>query len=438
MKPLHDSGIFALFVILMLTSSLVADDWNQWQGLNRDGIWNESGTLTKFPTGGPQVLWRAPIANGYAGPAVANGKVFVADYVVNAGDDTPNPGKKSELTGTERIQCLDAKTGKQIWIHEYDCDYKLSYPNGPRATPAVDGDCVYTLGAEGNLCCLNVENGSVVWSRELKKEYNMELAPHWGFAAHPLVDGDTLYCVVGGENSVAVAYDKTTGVEKWRALSAKSPGYCPPTMIDAGGTKQLLIWHPESLNSLNPETGEVYWSFKMKPAYEMSIIAPIHHGDYLYATALMGSSILVKLDPDKPAATEVWRGNGVHPDHNPPLIVDGHIYGVDDRGQLRCFELESGKRIWESLATAPNGRPANAATGFIVKNQDHYYLTTETGELIVARMSPNGFEELDRAQILEPTSSSSNRQVVWSHPAYANQCIFARNDKEIVCISLAE
>ena len=155
------------------------------------------------------------------------------DYVVKAGDDTPNPGKKSELTGTERIQCLDAKTGKQIWIHEYDCDYKLSYPNGPRATPAVDGDCVYTLGAEGNLCCLNVENGNVVWSRDLKKEYNMELAPHWGFAAHPLVDGDTLYCVVGGENSVAVAYDKTTGVEKWRALNAKSPGYCPPTMIDS-------------------------------------------------------------------------------------------------------------------------------------------------------------------------------------------------------------
>ena len=361
------------------------------------------------------------------------------DYLKEKGDDRPDPGKKSELVGKERVQCLDAKTGEQLWVHEYECNYKLSYPNGPRVTPTVDGDRVYTLGAEGHLFCLNVENGNVIWSKDLKKEYEMPLAPHWGFAGHPLVHGNTLYCFVGGKGSVAVALNKMTGDELWRNLSTtKDAGYCPPTMIEAGGTEQLLIWHSEALNSLNPKTGEVYWSFKMKPAYEMAIVAPVKHGDYLYATALQGTSILLKLDTKKPAATEVWRDKGVHPDHNPPLLVDGHIYGVDGRGQLRCFNLKTGERVWESMATAPGGRPANAGTGFIVKNHDHYFIMTETGELIIAQMSPSGFTEIDRAKILEPTSRTGNRNVVWSHPAFANKCMFARNDKEIVCVSLAD
>ncbi len=418
--------------------SSAADDWNQWRGANRDGVWNETGTLVDFPDGGPQVVWRSPVANGYAGPAVAEGKVFVADFLKEQGDDTPNPGKKNDLIGTERIQCLDADTGERLWVREDKCNYKLSYPNGPRATPTVDGDRVYSLGAEGRLNCLNTENGNVIWTRDLKQDYGMDLAPHWGFAAHPLVDGDTLYCVVGGEGSVAVAFDKNDGTEKWRALNAKSPGYCPPTMIDAGGTKQLIIWHPESLSSLNPQTGEVYWSFKMNPAYEMSIIAPVKHGDYLYATALQGTSILLKLDSEKPVATKIWEGHGVHPDHNPPMIVDGYIYGVDEQGQLRCIELESGKRVWETLAAATNRRPANSTTGFLIQNQDHFYLMTEQGELIIAKLSPTGYQELDRGKILQPTSRTGNREVVWSHPAFANRRMYARNDKEIVCVSLAK
>jgi outer membrane protein assembly factor BamB len=413
------------------------DDWTQWLGKNRNGTWNESGTLDHFPEGGVRILWRAEVAGGYAGPAVADGRVFLADYVRAEGDDTPNPGKKSELVGTERITCLDAGTGAQLWQYAYPCNYRLSYPAGPRVTPTVDADHVYALGAEGNLICLKATTGDVVWKRDLKSDYQLPEAPHWGFAAHPLVDQANLYCIVGGEGSVAVAFDKLTGKEKWRALSAVSQGYCPPTMIEAGGTRQLLIWHPEALNSLNPETGSVYWSFELKPAYDMSIIAPIRSGDYLYATALQGTSLLLKLDASQPKAIEVWRGHGPHPDHNPPLVVDGHIYGVDEQGQLRCFDLETGERVWESMATCTNGRPANSTTGFIVANKDKYFIFTEQGELLVARMSTAGFEELDRAKILEPTSRTGNRRVVWSHPAFANQCMFARNDKEIVCVSLA-
>ncbi|MGI9517045.1 MAG: PQQ-binding-like beta-propeller repeat protein [Pirellulaceae bacterium] len=437
---MRSSTLFLLIALVafVFTADSSADDWRQWLGNNRDSNWNEAGILKAFPADGPQLVWRAEIAGGYAGPAVADGRVFVADYLRSEGDDTPNPGKKSELTGQERVTCFDASTGEQLWQHAYDCNYKLSYPAGPRSTPTVDGDHVYTLGAEGHLYCFRAESGDIVWKKDLKKEYGLDLAPHWGFAAHPLVDGDTLYCVVGVEGSVAVAFDKNTGDEKWRALSARSQGYCPPTMIEAGGTKQLLIWHPESLNSLNPDTGEVYWSFEMEPAYDMSIIAPIMHGDYLFATALQGTSLLLKLDPNQPAAEEVWRDKGPHSDHNPPLIVDGHIYGVDEKGQLRCYELESGEQVWESTATMTGGRPASATTGFIVRNGDQYFIATEQGDLILANMSPGGFEEVGRFNMLEPTGRTGNRSVVWSHPAFADQCVFARNDKEIVCYSLAE
>jgi outer membrane protein assembly factor BamB len=289
------------------------------------------------------------------------------------------------------------------------------------------------------LNCFNVADGKTIWSHDLKKEYGLAEGPMWGYAAHPLVYEDMLYCIVGGEGSIAVAFDKNSGKEIWRSLSARSPGYCPPTMIHAGGTDQLIIWHPEAINGLDPKTGKPYWSVKLAPAYDMSIIAPVKYGDYLLATALQNATLLLKLDPDKPAVTEVWRGKGTQPDHNPPMVFEDHIYGVDVKGRLRCIELVSGKRIWESTATCTDGRPAASTTGFLVRNGDHWYITTDQGELIIAQMSPEkGFQELGRTKLVEPTAENWGRKIVWSFPAFAGKCVFARNDKEIVCYSIAE
>ena len=423
-------------VILFLSIDAVGQDWNQWLGPQRDSVWRETGIITEIPEDGLKVLWRAPIAGGFSGPAVAGDHVYVTDYLLKEGDQTFDPGRRSKLKGTERVHCFNAKTGEAVWTHEHECDYNISYALGPRTTPAVDGDRVYTLGAEGHFFCLNAKNGDVIWKKDFKAEYNIEEAPIWGYAAHPLVHGELVYCMVGGEGSVAVAFNKNTGEEVWRALSSASIGYCPPTMINAGGVDQLIIWHAESVNGLDPETGEEYWSVPIKPAYEMSIIAPIKHGDYLLMTALQGASVLLKLDSEKPAVSEVWRGKGLQPDHNPPIVFENHIYGVDVKGHMRCIDLVSGERIWESLATCPNGRPANSATGFIVKNEDHWYITTEQGELIIAKMNPEGFEEVGRAKMVEPTATNWGRKIVWSHPAFAGKCVFARNDNEIVCISL--
>src|SRR5205823_10953660 len=204
----------------------------------------------------------------YAGPAVAGGKVYVTDYVTAADVKIPNFDRK-EFSGTERVLCLDQKTGQEKWKHEYPVKYAISYPAGPRCTPTVHDGKVYTLGSEGNLFCLDADKGDVLWSKEFKKDYQAK-TPMWGFCGHPLVEGKKLICVVGGPNALVVAFDKDSGKELWKKLSADEPGYAPPTIIEAGGKRQLLIWDPKYLHSLDPEKGDEYWVVDLAPNYAMS------------------------------------------------------------------------------------------------------------------------------------------------------------------------
>jgi outer membrane protein assembly factor BamB len=428
----------ALALLLSGVGMVHADDWPQWMGPRRDDVWRETGLLAKFPASGPKVRWRVPIDGGYAGPAVADGRVFVTDFVTD-GPRKPDPGARPEIQGRERVLCFDL-AGKALWKHEYPCTYKISYPAGPRCTPTVADGKVYVLGAMGNLTCLDAADGKVHWTRDLPQDYQID-APHWGYCGHPLVDGPRLVCLVGGQGSVAVAFDKDTGKELWRSLSAKQPGYSPPTLIEAGGKRQLLIWDAESINSLEPESGKVYWSVPLAPSYGMSIMAPRKWENYLFTGGIGGKAVLLKLAADRPAETEVWRGKertALYPVNSTPFLEDGYIYGVDQPGQLRCVKLESGDRLWETTRPTTGDRPASSGTAFLIKNGERFVLFSETGDLILARLTPRGYEEQSRAHILEPTSEAFGRSVVWSHPAFANRCVFARNDRELVCVSLAD
>jgi len=436
------SARLVLLTVVLTVPAARADNWPQWLGPRRDSVWRETGILDKFPEDGPKVRWRVPIAGGYAGPAVAEGRVYVTDYVVTEGRQTNDPGQRDELSGSERILCFQESDGKLLWKRSYDCDYHISYPAGPRCTPTVADGKVYTLGAEGKLGCLDALTGKTVWSKDLKKEYRTR-APQWGFCGHPLVEGKTLYCLVGGEGSVAVAFDKDTGKELWRALSAREPGYCPPTLIEAGGKKQLLIWDAEALNSLDPTTGRVYWSESLEPQYGMSIAAPRQLGDYLFASGIGEVGALLKLDRDRPDATVVWRGkrdNAIYCANSTPFLEEGMIYGCDcGLGALRGVRLKTGERLWETFVPTTGGkRRASHGTAFLIKNGDRFFLLSETGDLIIAKLSPEKYQEVSRCKLLEPTGSAFGRDVLWSHPAFANRCIFARNDKELICASLAK
>ncbi len=430
----------ALLLTLLLTPASAAD-WPQWLGPQRDSVWREQGVLNRFPDGGLEVKWRAPVALGYAGPAVAGGRVFVMDYVLKAGEIRNNPSGRDLLEGTERVLCFDVHSGELLWKHEYVRPYAISFGGGPRCTPTVDGDRVYALGAEGNLWCLDVRNGRVLWSKDFVADYGAE-TPLWGVSAHPLVAGDKVFCVVGGEGSVAVAFDKHTGREVWRALSAEQQGYCPPTMIDHGGTRQLLIWHGDAINSLNPESGGLYWSVPLKPSYGMAIAAPRMLGPYLFASGYGNAGVLLKLSDAGPTVEIVWRGTpkeALYAANATPFLLDGVVYGCDvGTGALMAVRMADGERLWQTMEpTIGIDQRGRYGTAFLVRHADRFFLFSETGELILAHLSPEGYKELDRAAVLEPTNTVFGRSVVWSHPAFAARSLFARNDKELICVSLA-
>jgi outer membrane protein assembly factor BamB len=457
----------ALLAAGFLTGTLRADDWPQWLGPQRDGVWREKGLLDKFPAAGPKRLWKTPIGEGYAGPAVADGFVYVFDRVRAKGAENPKSGfDKRQVEGKERILCLDQKTGDIVWSYDYDCTYQVSYGSGPRTTPIVSGGKVYTLGAMGHLVCLDARKGHKIWAKHLPTEYSMQV-PMWGFAGHPLLDGNRLICLVGGNGSVAVAFDKDTGKELWKALSAKEPGYAPPMIYTFGGKRTLVLWSAESVNGLDPETGKVYWSQpfgsqkvgggKVQVKAGMSIPTPRQIGDDLYVSCFYDGSLMLHINGNQPP-TVLWTRTKPVVDPEPteteqlhcvmstPAIRDGHIYGICSYGELRCLDLKTGKRLWETYATT-GGKALRWGNAFIVQlgdGSDRYILFNEMGELILCRLTPEKYIEISRAKIIEPTNKmaaggfgGANRIVVWSHPAFANRCVYARNDSEIVCVSLA-
>jgi outer membrane protein assembly factor BamB len=419
-----------------------ADDWPEVAGKGRLGVWNETGILEKFPDSGLKVLWRTPIRAGYAGPAVADGRVFVLDFV-----ETQRP------RGTERALALDEKTGKILWTREWTADYRgISWPVGPRATPTVDGDRVYVVGADGKLFCLNAKTGEIVWRKDYAADYgtdHLKWAFDWGFASAPLVDGPRLICLVGGQpDAKVVAFDKMTGKEIWRALSSDTElGVAQPIIITAGGTRQLIIWYPGAVASLDPASGKVFWQQPYKVGGSMTVAIPVQNGSRLFFTTFYDGPLMLALDDAKPGATVLWKGksdseirtDGLHAVITTPVIMGDHIYGICSYGQFRCLKASTGERVWESQAVTKER--ARWASGVIVRNGDRLFINNDRGELIIMKPSPDGYHEVSRTTLIKPTSPPQNRRelvnVNWMYPAYANKHIYARNDEEIICASLA-
>ena len=416
-------------------AAAVAEDWPQWMGPGRDNVWREEGLLEAFPPGGPQVVWRRPVAGGYSGPAVAAGRVFVTDYVTAADVKIANFERKTS-TGTERVLCLDEASGELLWKHEYPVTYTIAYPAGPRCTPTVDGDRVYTLGAEGDLVCLDAATGKVVWSRDLKADYRTKAAL-WGWAGHPLIDGDRLVCVAGTDVAHGVAFDKRTGREVWRCGKAPEQGYSPPTIITAGGRRQLVFVKPDAIYAVDPQTGRLLWESPHNADNGSIIMAPVQVGDYLYVGGYQEKNLLLKLGPDAPEV--VWRNkpkHGISAVNVQPFVLDGRVYGFHEKGDLRVIDIPSGAVVWKG--GGPLGeRPQGSGTAFLTRQGARFWMFAETGDLVMATLSPQGYTELGRAHLLEPTNVAFGRRVVWCAPAYANRCIVVRNDEEIIRVSLA-
>lgn len=426
-----------LFSLLSTASAVslslagLADDWPQWRGVGRDGVWKETGLVEKFA--GPQlsVQWRTPLGSGYCGPTVAKGRVYVMDRI-----QQPQP--------QERVLCFEAASGKPLWTHTYEAPYGgIGYQAGPRASVTIDDGLAYALGATGQFHCLDAATGKGVWHRNLDADYQIRM-PVWGISAAPLIEGDLVITQVGGEgNACVLALDKKTGKERWKALPDQA-AYSAPVMVEQAGKRVLVVWTGDRVVGLDPQTGTLHWE-QAFPSRQVviNIAAPVIEGDRMFLTSFYQGSMMLRLKQDSLGVEKLWerRGpnervtDGLHSIISTPLMRGGFVYGVDSYGELRCLDAKTGDRVWESQEAVPKAR---WSTIHFVQNGERTWMFNERGQLLITRLSPKGYEEISRAQLLQPTLEQLPQRggVCWSHPAFANQSVFARNDRELVCASL--
>lgn len=431
---------------MLLPLTLTAADWPQWMGPQGDGVWREDGLPATLPPGGPKVVWEVPCGGGYAGPAVAGGRVFLPDRLP-AAPGSPRPGNPEAVPGTERLLCLDAATGRRLWEYRRDTPCLVSYGAGPRATPTVHGGKVYFLGIHGRLACLDAATGAVIWERELEKDYHCK-APLWGFAGHPVVFRHLLLCTAAGDGSGLLALDLLTGREHWKALSVREPGYAPPVVVETGGPPQLVQWTGEAIFGVDPLSGRELWNLPWPVKYGVSIAAPRAVGRTVLLSNFWSGGKLLRLNSAGTAPEILWeteRESDTRTTHLnalmcSPVVRDGHLYGVCSYGQLRGLEWLTGKRTWENRDIIGRGRELRWGTAFLTQLNDspRYLCFTEHGELLILRLTPESCDVISRAMVIEPDCPDvKERPVVWTHPAYAGGHAFVRNNQKIRCLNLS-
>lgn len=425
--------------ILAMATQVMADDWPQWMGPNRDNVWRESGLLETLPSQLKSV-WRTLIAGGYSGPSVAGGKVYVSDFVTSDNVKVDN-FKRDQSAGRERIQCLDEKTGVKIWSWDHPETYTISYPAGPRSTPLVHDGKVYFQGAEGMLACLGVSDGKLIWGKSLKETYGVKAAL-WGYASQPLIDGNKLIVIAGIAGSHCVALNKDTGEEIWRTGTASEQGYVPPMIIQHAGVRQLILVSPDAVYSVDPENGKRLWSQDYKADNGSIIMTPILAGNYLFVAGFNNKNLLLELATDRPQAKTLWRDvprKAMAPVNVQPFLIGTKVYGLDQSGDFRCIDLPSGDILWSTPKPLAD-RKVQSGTVFLVRQAetDRFWMFAENGDLIIGQLSPKAFTELSRTHVIDPTNNAFGREVVWCAPAFANKRMYVRNDKEIVAVDLAK
>lgn len=422
----------------LLVATASAEDWPRWRGPRGDGTWQAPPLAETWPDGspdgGPKQLWRQPIGGGYAGVSVVGNRVVTMD-------------RQTEPNEVERIVCLDADTGRELWAHAYAVEYgKLDYGNGPRAAPTIFDGRVYTLGALGHVCCVEFDTGRLLWSVDTVKEHKAVI-PTWGLAASPVIDGDRVIVHVGAKRGgCLLALDRGNGRVVWRGGDDPA-GYCTPIFIEHAGKRQLICWTPEHIVGHDPADGAVLWKVPYKVNLGVSIATPIFHEGLVFVAGYWDGSKAIRLGDDPRDAELAWEDSrDLRGLMSQPIYDRGRAYLLDKAKGLTCFELSSGKKLWDDgHRMTPRGRNPQASLVWLdasdaapksenqKKGNDdsqarRAIILNSEGDLILARLGAGGYEETARANIIGKT---------WAHPAYAGKRCYARSDTEIVAVELA-
>jgi outer membrane protein assembly factor BamB len=399
-------------LLLAALPLLIAADWPQHLGPNRDGHSPETGLLRTWPKGGPKVLWQREVGTGWAGPAVAGDRLILFHRV----------------RAEEVVECLDPATGKGRWRATYPTAYvdDFGFDDGPRVTPLVADGRVFTLGADGDLRAWDLATGKGLWARNVNKEYGVAKG-FFGVGTSPVLAAGKLLVNVGAKGASVVAFDPPTGTEVWKA-GDDAVSYSSPVVARVGGQEFAVFFSRRGLLTVKPEKGEVRHAHEFRPRAQSSVSAmtPVVSGDRVFLSTAYDTGAVL-LDLKGPKVEEVWSGENVIDAHyNTPVLVKDQLYGIDGRqesrsAKLRCVEWSTGKVRWSK----DDFRCAGLihADGLILA-------AVETGELVLFEASSERYRELTRSKVLD--------EPVRALPALAGGRFFVRDGKKLVALEVAE
>lgn len=402
--------IIAATIVIMLTCAFsvtsLAEDWYQWRGPNRDGISNEKGWSSTWPTSGPKKLWEKSLGVGYATVAVSNGRVYTMGNVDK----------------TDTVYCFNADTGAEIWKHSYPCATESGGHPGPASTPTVDGEEVYTLSREGDLYCFNKASGDVVWHKNVK-DFGAK-SPNWDYACSPLILGDMIVIDAG----MALALDKSNGNLIWNTkdygkswdIKAQGGGYSSPFAFELDGVQRLAVFNSSGLVILDPKNGKELSIHPWRTDWNVNAAIPIVSRDKVFISS--GYNVgcaLLQMDGNN--LSVVWQNKNMRNQLNSCVLWEGHLYGFDDK-QLRCLDWETGDVKWTKKGLGK---------GSLMIADGKLIIMSDKGQLVIAEASPDSFNELASAKVLSG--------LCWTVPVLSGGKIYCRSHPGVlVCLDVSK
>ena len=377
-------------------------DWPCWRGPERNGISRETEWTWNWPSNGPAVLWKNSVGKGFASFAVAGNRVYTLG----------NDGER------DTIYCLAADTGTVLWRHTYLCELQpLAYEGGPGATPAVDGQRVFTLSKGGDLFCLDVDIGHVVWSNKFAPWPHLEgdWRNTWRYPGSPLVLGERLFLSLG---QAGTAFDKSNGTILWQS-PAGHPGYSSPVPFKAGTSDALAFFSGRAVIGVERSSGQELWRTPWKTLWDLNAADPIIHGDKMFVSSGNGvGCALFDLTANPPR--ELWRNKNLKSTINSAVLWEGQLYGFNDKTHLVCLSWTTGEECWNTR---------DVRNGSLILAAGKLILLSETGRLVVAEPSAKSYQPLATAQVLEGRC--------WTTPVLSHGRLFVRNATgQVICLDL--
>jgi len=423
----------ALSVGLLLAATGAAADWPQWSGPKRDRISQEE---LRWPSSEPKRLWEVSVGWGYSGVAVSGGRIYTMG---NNGQDVSIGKWKSQrdpdaVDDKDTVWCLDEKTGEVIWKYEYLAkNGSPTYP-GPRATPTVDGDLVYTVSYDGQLKALKAATGELVWEADFPKDFGAKITKYnrHGWCCSPLVVGDMLIVHPGTKGASVVAYNKKTGKVIWKSGDDLA-SFSSPVLYDRDGHRKILILSATGLFAYALADGKPLWNVPWENGAPLNSTDPLILADgRIFVTAANNGipgnegegSFLVEIAKDGTAKTVYERTDKdtIASQCGTPVLVDGYIYGPTGRinsARLRCVDPATGEVLWRN----------DAVQGDLIAAGKHLVIQSLKGDIIVVEASPKEYKEVARFPVLTGEC--------WTPPTLANGRLYCRNTEgDLVCIDL--